>query len=91
MIFVNDSGLELVLETDISLAVAILTQVAWKSPSGLSGTWNGSPINGTQILYTTQPGNLNEVGRWELQAKVTFLTKVVHGKKVTVQVDNVTN
>lgn len=75
LITVNDcvSGLPVALD----LSVATSLQIIFKSPSGISYTKAASfYTNGSdgKIVYITIDGDLNEVGTWSIQAKITIPT-----------------
>lgn len=75
LVTVNDcvSGSSVAL--DLSSATSL--QIIFKSPSGTSYTKTASfYTNGTdgKIVYITINGDLNEIGTWSIQAKVTIPT-----------------
>jgi hypothetical protein len=75
LITVNDcvSGTSVALD----LSTASSLQVILKSPSGVSYTKTASfYTNGTdgKIVYVTINNDLNEVGTWSIQAKITIPT-----------------
>ncbi len=58
---------------DVSGASAL--ELVFKSPSGVAATKTASLVtDGTdgKIKYTTVDGDLNEVGTWRLQAKISI-------------------
>ena len=79
-IFFQDVGIKIAVETNFSLSQATTVALLYRTPSGRNGQWNGDVINGTQILYTTQPGDLNEVGLWTIQPLVITPTESLRGE-----------
>ena len=67
--FVNDIGTVILLDTGTALAGASAVAIAYKKPSGKTGTWTGSVSATTKISYTTVSGDLDEAGIWLLQER----------------------
>ena len=87
LITMNDcvSGTSTVL--DISGASSL--EIILKSPSGVSSTKTASlNTDGTdgKMKYTTEDGDLNEVGTWRIQAKAAFGSSIFRSNIKTFKV-----
>lgn len=87
-LFMNDVGIKFLVETNYSLSQVTRVSLLYRTPSGRNGSWTGDVINGTQILYTTQAGDLSEAGVWQLQAQVVTPTTTLRGEKTTIKVSS---
>lgn len=85
MIFKNQSLLQIKLNTGVQLA-GYTVGIIWKKPSGVVGLWPSIVVEGTKVGYTVQPGDINESGKWEFQAKITMGGRDGYGVPVSVQV-----
>jgi hypothetical protein len=73
--YVGDIGTRLLVSTGNVLTTATTTNLLVQKPSGAIDTWIGmvNPSDNTQILYTIQTGDFDEIGRYRLQAYVVFV------------------
>lgn len=63
--YINTVGLDIYFETGIALAGATSVVIHIKKPRGKWFEWTGPLISGTQFVYTTVSGDLNEDG-WHI-------------------------
>ncbi len=89
MIFKNSVGVRIFIETSKPLASVIQVQMRYKKPSGATGLWNCDVANTSQILYTTQTNDLDEVGIWNLQPIVTRTGSVIPGSITQMKVEDI--
>ena len=71
--------------TVLNIASSTARQIILKSPSGVSVTKTASlHTDGTdgKISYRTADGDLNEVGTWRLQAKISFGATYVYNSEI---------
>lgn len=70
--YVEVVGLPITLDTKITLTGAPLVEVHYKKPDGTEGTWEGSVVDTTKVLYTTILGDIPaaDFGMWEFLAYV---------------------
>jgi hypothetical protein len=67
-VFVDDVGVEIVLDTHISLSNATLVQIKVRLPNGKNADWNGTVIENTRIKHVIAQGELKQAGVYKLQA-----------------------
>ena len=60
----KDSIIDIELDTGIVVAGATRLQIRVVYPSGRTATWTGTASSSTKIIYRTQAGDLDEVGRY---------------------------
>jgi len=87
-IYQNDVGIALAVATGITLTGATTTQLKIKKPSGVTATWSAT-INGTnaqQLDYTTVANDLNEAGRYFLQAFVQTAGQTLYGETAEIDI-----
>lgn len=69
-VFAGDVGTKIILDCGVDISLSSARSIIVRKPSGLSTTWV-SVLEGTNsIQYTTLAGDLDEVGRWKLQAYI---------------------
>ncbi len=69
-IFVEQSLLELTAPTGLGdLNTATTTQILYRKPSGDQGAWTAT-VDGMNLIYDLQNGDIDEIGRWQFQAYV---------------------
>lgn len=87
-IYKNQSAFDIVLDTSIDLSSADSVSVHYQKPSGTDGVWTGSVSETTKILYAVQAGDIDETGRWELQAVASFSGRLAYGRRTHMRVSN---
>ena len=78
-IFVNQSLLTLNLDCNIDISAASEVLILYRKPSGVEGQWVGA-ANVNLATYDVQDGDLDEVGVWKIQPKVTIAGEVGYGE-----------
>jgi len=68
--YVNEIGTQILVDTNSNIKTATTVLLQVKKPSGKVINWTGTVSNTTIIKYTTKKGDLNEVGKYLLQAYV---------------------
>ena len=84
-IYQNDVGIAITVATGITLTGATTTQLKVKKPSGATATW-AAAINGTNLDYTTVANDLNEAGRYFLQAFVQTGGQTLYGETAEIDI-----
>lgn len=82
----EDIGVQFRLNTGIDLSAATTANIHYKKPSGDTGTWTGATASTSYVTYTTVADDLDEDGKWELQAYVVTPSWTLRGTKATVRV-----
>lgn len=70
-IYVNQSYINIQLDTDVDLTGGTGAKIHYTKPGGETGYWNGT-VNGENIEYEVQPGDIDESGIWLFQGEVTM-------------------
>lgn len=65
-----------------------LSEILFKKPDGTTGTWTPIQIHEQLGRLDWKPGlgELDQSGKWELQAKVTLPTGVVYGEIIQYEI-----
>jgi hypothetical protein len=80
-VFIGDTGIEIILDVGTNIAASSSRKIKYRKPSGDSGSWTAIQKTSTSIAYTTTATtDLNEVGRWLLQAYVVTPSWTLSGK-----------
>lgn len=69
-VFVGDVGTKILLDCDANVSLSSVRKIMGRKPSGTKVEWSAALEGTDSIQYTTQAGDLDEVGRWRLQAYV---------------------
>ena len=80
-IYAGDSGFYLKFLTGVNLTGASLTQISVKKPNGITVTWMASidSVNNQQLNYLLQPGDLDQIGTYAIQANVDLDIQILFG------------
>jgi hypothetical protein len=80
-IYIGDIGFVMAVDTGMILTGATITNINVLLPSGLSVVWAASinPLIDTQLIYSTQAGDLPMAGIYELQSHVAVGAKNLLG------------
>ena len=70
VVFVGDTGTEIILDCGTALASATVRQVIARTPRGTKKTWTATQEGLNSIKYTTAAGDLDQPGEWRLQAYI---------------------
>lgn len=86
-IYVGDVGTEIELDCGIDTTTATQREIVARSPVGVIKTWPATQIGQNVIQYITQPGDIDVVGNWRLQARVAMPGWSGSGKVATLKVE----
>lgn len=86
-IYVGDIGVKLILNTTADISSASVRKIYYKKPSGTTGSWTAGEESSTSISYTTTSGDIDEAGKWTLQAYVEKGTWKLYGTEASLTVD----
>jgi len=85
-IYVGDVGTVITLDAGtFSLATATDPVINYRKPSGETGQWSAG-ITDNKVEYTTIADDIDEVGKWLLQAQVTISSWTGSSSTVTMDV-----
>jgi hypothetical protein len=62
---------------------ATSTQINYQKPSGATGYWAATVVDGRYLQYQTQTNDLDEAGTWKFQAYLTLGGWIGHGETAT--------
>lgn len=79
----GDSYTQLSLDTGISLAGATVTRILYTKPNGLKGFWTAT-VSNTSLQYQLINGDIDQWGRWQVQAYVEVAGKKAYGNIVEI-------
>lgn len=85
-IYAGDIGTEIILDTGSDISTAASTTIVVKKPDGTVVEWAADIYQTNCLRYVTMAGDLNEVGIYKLQAKVSLPNWSGLGKVATFQV-----
>lgn len=78
-LFINDSMLQLKLDTGISLVGATSMKILYVDPEGVEGEFTVSSTDGTKLVYNVAEGDITVPGKWRMQAKVEIAGNIGYG------------
>ena len=81
-IYIGDIPL---IKTDCvsNITGATNTQIKYQKPSGTTGYWTATVVDGRYLQYQTQTDDLDESGTWKFQAYLTLGGWIGHGETAT--------
>lgn len=86
-VFIGDTGVKIILEVGTDITSATTRKIKYRKPSGDSGSWTAIQESSISISYTTTAAtDLNEAGRWRLQAYVVTPSWTLSGKIANINV-----
>lgn len=87
-VYKNDVGIALSVATGVTLTGATTTQLKVKKPSGATAVWPAAidGINPQQLNYTTTTGDLNEAGRYFIQAFIQTGGQTLFGETAEIDI-----
>lgn len=85
-VYMGDTGTELKLDTEVSLATATAQSIEARRPDGTTVSWPATVVEGTKVRFFTLADTLNAAGDWKLQARVTLPTGAWTGEVATLRV-----
>ena len=70
------------LNTGIDISGYVTLEIMFKRPDGTEGSWTAviDPANVKRMTYTTLAVDLNQSGRWTVQARVESVGAELHGR-----------
>jgi hypothetical protein len=69
-LFKGQSLFTITLDTGYNnLAGAEVKKILYQKPDGTKGEWEAT-ASGTQLIYDVEPGDIDSVGTWQLQAYI---------------------
>lgn len=84
--FVGQSYPKIVVDTNFDISTATELRILYKKPSGKKGFWPGT-LNGTDAIeYEFEDGDIDQAGKWELQAFAVVDGKNAYGNVVAINV-----
>ena len=87
MVYINQSLLRIELDTTVDLTSASALRINYRKPSGTTGFWTAT-ADGTKVVYEVTGGDLNEAGKWRLQAFATIAGRDGYSDPVDMNVNN---
>lgn len=88
-IFKNQNKLRLKLTTSVDITGATSKLIKYKKPDGTEGQFTAASLDdSTGVIYYDFTGTeLDQAGRWEFWAYITFSdSRVAPGEKITIEV-----
>jgi len=86
-VFIGDTGVKIILEVGTDITSATTRKIKYRKPGGDSGSWTAIQESSISISYTTTAAtDLNEAGRWRLQAYVVTPSWTLSGKIANINV-----
>ena len=79
-LYVGDVGTKIVVNIGIPADDVILAKLKVKKPDKTVVEWDATPVSGTEnVEYVIQEGDLDQEGKYELQAYIETATWKGHG------------
>ena len=85
-IYKNQSLLNISLNTGINISAGSEFKILYKKPNNITGTWTGQLSGTTNVIYAVQPGDIDKVGKWKLQAYVVVNGLYGYGEIIEIDV-----
>lgn len=86
-VYLNQSNLSLILDTEVDLAGATTTEIKYIKPDGTEGAFVGSIYDSTNVKYDFTGTELDQISCWIFWAYVIFSDgRNAPGEPVTMQV-----
>ena len=83
-IFVGQTLLSIILDTEIDLAGATTLEILFRKPDMTTGKWTGTQSDTTKIKYQIADANdLDQEGDWEFQAHAVLSGNDGYGDIIT--------
>jgi hypothetical protein len=86
-IYVDSTGFNIVLNVLQDISNSTVRRIYYKKPSAETGYWEASLRGLTEITHSILQEDLDEVGRWELQAYVETSGWSCYGEIVYMDVE----
>jgi len=91
--YVGDIGKKIILETGQDLSAATILRIKYKKPNGTNGYWsatiesNVSNVLANMFYITVAATDLDQAGKWQLQAYAATPAWTLSGKTVAMKID----
>jgi hypothetical protein len=85
--YMNSNSYVIVLNVDQDVADSTVRRIVYKKPSGATGYWPAMLRGLLEIYYLIQENDLDEAGKWELQAYVETPGWSLYGEKAYLDVE----
>lgn len=85
-IYINDIPLikaDCISDKTSSIEGATSTTITYQKPSGTTGSWPATVVDGRYLQYQTVAGDIDEAGTWKFQAYLTLGGWIGHGETAT--------
>lgn len=69
-VFAGDIGTKIILDCEDDVSLSSVRKILVRKPTGTKVEWVAALEGTNSIQYTTLAGDLDEVGRWRLQAYI---------------------
>jgi hypothetical protein len=83
-VYKGQSLLTIKLETGLDISSASVKKINYKKPNGTIGSWVATVDGTTKLSYNVNQGDINQSGKWKMQAFVTIGGKDGYGDSVEV-------
>jgi hypothetical protein len=77
--YINAIGVEIIIETCLDISEATKVAIKVEKPDGTEEEWAGEILGTTQIKYITVDGDLDQAGKYYIQAYVETVTSTGYG------------
>jgi hypothetical protein len=77
--YIGAVGVEIIMETCLDITEATKVAIEVEKPDGTEDEWIGEIYGTTQIKYTTIAGDLDQAGKYYVQAYVETATSIGYG------------
>jgi hypothetical protein len=78
-VFQNDVGTLIQVDVGSDITGASEHQIKYVKPNGVASFWDAT-VSTQYLRYTTVDGDLDQIGEWTIQAKVTVAGGTWHGE-----------
>ncbi len=78
--YVGVVGLDIVLNTGITITGADDLKIKYQKPDGTTGEWTATASGTTSVKYTTADGDIDQAGAWTFQAYAEVSGGKFHGE-----------
>ena len=71
-VYVGDIGTDIIVDCGEDISTATKTKISVKKPDGSKVLWSASIYNTNYLKYTTVANDLNQSGKYKVQASLTL-------------------
>lgn len=69
-LFVGDVGTDIVVDCGTDISTSTVRKIRAKKPDGKIVEWSATVHEGTKLMYKVVDGDLDQSGRWDIQAYI---------------------